>query len=507
MEKKILILDFGSQTAHLIGRRIKDLGIAVTIKDPEISLQEVKKIRPAGLIFSGGPASVYEKNAPTLNPQIFNLGIPILGICYGWQLIAHLLGGKVIAGHKEYGPAALKNSKSVLFDRVENFSRVWVSHGDTVVKRPAGFTNIGQTETVLNAACADFKRKIFGVQFHPEVDHTVSGQEILKNFAQKICGLKIKKRKIALQEIIKGIKKEVGEHKVIGAVSGGVDSTTAAILIGRAIGKNLYPVYVESGLMREGTKEEVLKIFQKLLKIKPLVVEAKDVFLKNLQGVVDPEEKRKIIGRLYVRLFESVAKKIKGVKFLAQGTIYSDFIESKGTKKADKIKSHHNVGGLPAKMRLKLIEPLKYFYKDEVRLIATKLGLPPEVIKKQVFPGPGQAIRIMGEITEERLNKQQVADKIVLEEIKKTGLYDQVFMSSAVLTGTESTAVKGDARQMMEVVAVRVIESKDVMTTDWSKLPYDLLQKISSRIVNEVPGVSRVVYDITTKPPATMEWQ
>jgi len=483
------------------------MGIANQIIDPEQALKQIKLLEPNGIILSGGPTSVYEKDAPTINKKVFELGIPVLGICYGWQLTARLLGGKVVSGHKEYGPANLKIEQTKpLFTSIKNHSRVWVSHGDSVVKLPKGFKILAQTESVHYASAANLKSNIFGVQFHPEVEHTTHGIALLENFANNICGLKSKPHTIKVQPLVETIRQNVGPNKVICALSGGVDSTVTAALLAKAIGKNLYPVYVESGLMRTGTKEDVKKICRKL-GVKPIIVEAKPIFLKRLKGARGAEQKRKIIGKLYIDIFAKEAKKIKDVEFLAQGTIYSDVIESKGTKKADKIKSHHNVGGLPDKMHLKLIEPLRSFYKDEVRSIGLKLGLPAEFVHKQVFPGPGQAIRIVGEVTPQRLDMQQQADQIVVDEMKKAGLFHKVYMCFPIMTNTVSTAVKGDSRQLLEVAALRVIESKDVMTTTWARLPYDLLQRIASRVVNEVPGISRMVYDITTKPPATMEWE
>lgn len=504
----IVIVDFGSQTCHLIGRRLRDIGIATQIIDPEHAISKIKELKPNGIILSGGPSSVYDKGAPHIDKKVFALGIPILGICYGWQLTAHLLDGEVVNAHKEYGPAHLKVDRTYpLFKNVESYSRVWLSHGDTVIKMPTGFVGMGETETVKAAAAGNFEKKIFAVQFHPEVEHTTFGVEILKNFAVAICGLKTKPHKIDVEALIRTIKETVANEQVICAVSGGVDSSVAAALIGKAIGKKLHPVYVESGLMRIGTKEDVKRIFKDMLGIEPVIIEAKERFLRALRGKEDAEEKRKAIGKLYIELFAEQAKKIMGVKYLAQGTIYSDVIESKGSKKADKIKSHHNVGGLPEDLSFELIEPLRHFYKDEVRKIGLEIGLPRDVVLKQVFPGPGQAIRIVGEVTPERLDRLQKADQIVLDEIRKAGLYEKIYMSFPIMTNTVSTSVKGDARQLLEVVALRVIESLDVMTTSWAHLPYDLLQRISSRIVNEVPDVSRVVYDITTKPPATMEWE
>ncbi|NMC35804.1 glutamine-hydrolyzing GMP synthase [Candidatus Beckwithbacteria bacterium] len=509
----ILIVDFGSQTTHLIGRRIRDLGVEVRIVDSDNALAGISKYKPAGIILSGGPASVYEKGSPSIDPIIFTFKIPILGICYGWQQTARLLKGKVIQGHKEYGPTEVKiNHRSPLFENIKARElKVWMSHGDEVVKLPVGFDYHVSTPTVKAAGVGDFERKIFGVQFHPEVEHTQEGKRILQNFVEIICGLKVSKRKINVNDIIKQVKDIVdqkGENaKAIAAVSGGVDSTVASTIVAKAMGKKFIPIYCDNGLMREGTTEEVKYIFEKLLKIKPVILDSKKEFLSKLKKVTDPEKKRIIIGNLYIDLFQQEAKKIKNTKFLVQGTIYSDVIESKGSKNASKIKSHHNVGGLPKKMNLDLLEPLRNFYKDEVRELGRQLGLPEDILMKQPFPGPGQAIRILGEVTEERLAKQQQADKIVLEIIKSSGWYNKIFQSFPIMTGTMSTAVKGDGRVYGEIVGLRVYDSNDIMTAGWAHLPYELLQKISSRIVNEVPDVSRVVYDITTKPPATMEWE
>lgn len=504
----ILIIDFGSQTTHLIGRRISSVGVDVAVLPADdVKTSQIKYLNPLGIILSGGPASIYDAGAPKINKDIFNLGVPTLGICYGLHTIGHLLGGIVAQGKKEFGPARIKIvGESKLFAGIPKRSDVWMSHGDELKKLPKGFKGIAKTADVKFAAVSDEKRKIYGVQFHPEVTHTKMGAEILKNFL-KICNVEFFEKEIDINKLIEDVKNRIGDGKAIGAVSGGVDSTVASVLVARAIGKNYFPIYIESGLMRLGTREEVVEIFRKNLGITPIVVEAKDIFLKALKGVVDPEEKRKIIGKLYIDLFQKEAKKIRGVEFLVQGTIYSDVIESKGSKHADKIKSHHNVGGLPQILKLELVENLRQFYKDEVREIGRKLGLAEEIIKKHPYPGPGQAIRIIGEVTKERLGRQQQADQIVIEEIKKAGWYDKVFQVFPVLTNTLSTAVKGDGRFYGEVMAIRCYDSTDIMTTDWTKLPYSILQRLSSRIVNEVSGVSRVVYDITTKPPATMEWE
>lgn len=504
----ILIIDFGSQTAHLIGRRLKDLGVEVALVDPDAVLVEIEKLKPAGIILSGGPASVYEKGAPTIDKKIFSLDIPVLGICYGWQLTAHLLGGEVKPMSKEYGPTKLmlKDTSDLFYGLPPTF-QVFESHGDTVVKAPKGFDIIAQTRTVQFAGVRHKQKKIYGVQFHPEVEHTHHGTDLLERFATRLCNLNLNPEKIDVEAIIRHISQEVGEAKVIGAFSGGTDSAVAGTMVARAIGKQFIPVYVESGLMRDETFKRIQKVFPKIFGTKVIVVQAKQRFLKALKGVRDPEKKRKVIGKLYIDIFEEEMKKYKGVKFLLQGTTYADFIHSKGSKRSAHIKSHHNVGGLPTKMSLALLEPLRYFYTDQVREIGALLGLPQEITHQQPYPGPGHAVRIVGEITRKRLEQQVLADAIVVDELKRSGWYQKIFQCWSVMTGANSTAVKGDSRFFGEVVGLRIVTTKDRMTADWARIPHNVLAQISARIVNEVPNVSRVVYDITTKPPATMEWE
>lgn len=508
---KILVVDFGGQTAHLITRRLKDLGVEASLIDPDDVLRLASRAQdkhPAGLIFSGGPASVYEISAPTIDKKIFDLGIPILGICYGWQLMAHILGGEVESGDKEYGPTILTISKfDSLFYGLPTFTKVIESHGDSVKKMPPGFVTLAKTETVKFAAVENVRPKLYGVQFHPEAHHSEHGSEMLGNFATRICNLSLHPQKLDVAEMVAEIKEKVGNKKVIGAFSGGTDSAVAGALVAKAIGKNFIPFFVDSGLMREETLDRIRNKFPKILGVPVEIIPARQLFLARLKGISDPEEKRKKIGALYIELFERELKKHKDAKYLLQGTTYADFIHSQGTKRSAHIKSHHNVGGLPKKMKFKLLEPLRYFYTDQVREIGIKIGLPREAVYQQSFPGPGHSVRIVGEVTKERLAKQVQADGIVVEELRKSGWYKKVFQCWSVMTDTNSTAVKGDGRFYGEVVAVRIVNSKDRMSAEIARVPYEILEKIAARIVNEVPNVSRVVYDITSKPPATMEWE
>jgi len=507
----IVIVDFGSQTTHLIGRRIRDLGVKSEIVLPQDAFKSIKKLAPRGIILSGGPASVFGKDALLVDKAIFELGIPVLGICYGLEVLGQMLGGKVASGKKkEYGRTdfSLKKDCLLFSDWKKNKKDfiVWMSHFDQVVEPPKGSFVVGSTPAVPVAAFADEKKHIYGIMFHPEVHHTEYGQQVLNNFVIKICGenplLETKK----IEEIKQYLKKEIGDNKAVCALSGGIDSSVAAFLTYRVIGKNLTCFYVDTGMMRIGETEEVVNTFKDKLKLPLVVIDGKKDFLTALKGVVDPEKKRMVIGETFIRIFEREAKKI-GAKILIQGTIYPDVIESQGTQHSHKIKSHHNVGGLPKKHGFKIVEPLRMFYKDEVRKIATESKFPTEMVTRHVFPGPGLAVRLIGEVTEKKLDILKRADKIVIEEIKKAGLYDQIWMAFAVYTGIKTTGVTGDERKYGELIAVRAIESKDTMTSDWVRLPYDVLAKISERIVTEVFEVVRVVYDITTKPPATMEWE
>lgn len=507
----IILIDFGSQTAHLIARRIKELGSEILIINPEDVLEKAQKAK--GIIFSGGPASVYQEDAPTIDKKVFEMGIPVLGICYGEQLICQLLGGEVQAGFKkEYGPVILrsmiKDQRSKILEGIPDGITVWMSHGDEVVKVPRGFETVAETEAIKHAVIENKDKKIFGLQFHPEVIHTEFGEQVLQNFL-KICGLKIQKRIINrefVENIIKDIKDSVGEQKAICALSGGVDSSVAALLVHKAIGKKLISCYIDSGFMRDGETDALRKVFQKDYQMVIQIIDAKDEFSSFLKGVTDPEEKRKKIGKTFIDVFEKLAKK-SGVKLLIQGTIYPDVIESAGTKHSQVIKSHHNVGALPKNMNLALIEPLRNFYKDEVKEIGKILGLPDEIINRQPFPGPGLAVRIIGDVTEQKLGVLRRADKIIQEEIRKTDLEKSLWQIFAVFTGIKTTGVRGDERAYGETIAIRAIEAKDAMSANFAKLPYELLEKISSRIVNEIREVNRVVYDITNKPPATMEWE
>lgn len=518
----ILVIDFGGQTAHLITRRLKELGVASKFLPPEEAMSFLKGTKESkepkvpndvvkGIIFSGGPMSVYEKDAPTVDPKIFSIQVPQLDICYGLQLRSYLLGGKVESGTKEYGPVHLRitNHESRITKGLPDEATVWMSHGDSVLSMPENFTIIGSSETVPYAFVVDDKNKQYGLQFHPEIEHTEIGMQILANFIE-ICDIKPQKHVLDPQAMIANIKETVGSAHVIGAISGGVDSSVAGALVAKAIGKQFTPIFVDNGLMRPDAENSVINLFKKF-GITPIVVRCEKEMLEKLQGITDSEEKRKIIGNYYIEVFENemekLMKKDHAVEFLLQGTIYSDVIESQGTKHAAKIKSHHNVGGLPEHMKLKLLEPLRELYKDEVRELGRMIGLEDDFVMKQPFPGPGYAVRIRGEVTAKRLSQEKHADQIILEELKQAGWLHKIFISFPVMTDAYSTAVKGDGRFFGEVIALRVIESKDIMSSVWARLPYEVLQKISSRIVNEVPEISRVVYDISTKPPATMEWE
>jgi GMP synthase (glutamine-hydrolysing) len=508
----ILIIDFGSQYNQLIARRVRENKVFCQVEPPGISLGQIARLAPKGIILSGGPASIYAKNSPKCDEGIFKLGIPVLGICYGMQYMVHVLGGRVEGAQKrEYGPAELEILGSPqLFDGVEQKTPCWMSHGDTTVCLPPGFSATARTVNTAFAAMEDKSRRFFGFQFHPEVTHTPQGATMLKNFLFAVCGCE---KNWTMQNFVKQetakIREQAADSKVILGLSGGVDSSVAAVLIHRAIGSQLKPIFVDNGLLREGEAARLKEVFKEHLGMPVLFVSARRRFLSELAGVTDPEKKRKIIGRVFMEVFESQAAKIKDAKFLAQGTLYPDIIESVSAFGGPSavIKSHHNVGGLPKKMRLGLIEPLKYLFKDEVRALGEKLGLPPDMVWRQPFPGPGLAIRILGPVSEKRLKILRRVDAVIQEEIRKAGLYKKLWQAFPVLLPIKSVGIMGDERTYENIVALRAVTSTDAMTADWARLPHELLATISNRVINEIRGVNRMVYDISSKPPSTIEWE
>jgi GMP synthase (glutamine-hydrolysing) len=516
LNEKVLILDFGSQYTMLIARRIRELQVYCEIHPYNVGTEFVRNFRPDGIVLSGGPASVYGEGAPRISKDILTIGTPVLGICYGMQLVADLMGGKVAkTADREYGFANIRGQwGDPLFLGIEEFRhnktiQVWMSHGDRIETMPEGFTSIALSENSPVAAMTDGDRRLYGVQFHPEVAHTPRGKEILSNFLFRVCGLSpLWTMHSFIEASIGRIRETVGKEKIVLGLSGGVDSSVAAVLLHRALGDQLTSIFVNNGLLRKNEPQEVLHTFREGIGIHLEYVDASERFLKALEEISDPEMKRKVIGEEFIRVFEEAAGKIPGVRFLGQGTLYPDVIESVSFKgPSATIKSHHNVGGLPEKMDLKLIEPLRELFKDEVRALGRELSIPDHILDRQPFPGPGLAVRIIGPVTEERIRMLQEADAIVLEEVRNAGLYESIWQSFAVLLPIKTVGVMGDERTYENVAALRAVHSQDGMTADWVRLPYDLLQRISTRMINEVKGINRVVYDISSKPPSTIEWE
>ena len=511
MPNKVIIIDYGSQVTQLIARRIREAGVYSEIHACTVTADEVRAMQPQALVLSGGPASVGGADAPRLDKGLLELGIPVLGICYGMQLLTDTLGGRLAQSHtREYGPAMLQiTSQTPLWKNVPSTTKVWMSHGDRVLEVPAGFKVTARTDTLDVAAMANEERGIYAVQFHPEVHHSVDGTRMLENFLFEIAHLTPDWTMSSFVErVVEETRAKVGDKHVICALSGGIDSTVVAVLLNKAIGKNLHCIFVNNGLLRAHEVEEVQSLLGDNLDINLTVVDARKRFLDKLQGVEDPEKKRKIIGHTFIEIFDEEAKKLPQVDYLAQGTLYPDVIESVSSKGPSAvIKSHHNVGGLPETMKLQLIEPLRELFKDEVRKVAKELGLPDSIVWRQPFPGPGLAIRVLGEVTEDRLSILRAADSIVQEELKASGWYRKVWQGFAVLLPLKTVGVMGDDRTYEHVIALRVVDSVDAMTADWSRLPHDLVARISGRIINEVSGVNRVVYDVSSKPPSTIEWE